>query len=134
MWALLGTIEQSKDKWICLQVASSVDICNEIVSDIECMTPITPQDKKTWKSQFHRDGVFDVIYGLDVRCQKYRNICERFDYFCIVLIDHKEYLKGIDTTGYDPMKYAEVKFAYDTQAFYWNPIKKEFDILKRLEK
>lgn len=128
-WALLGGIE--KNQWICLQVASAGNISNEIISDIKCMLPLTSKDTRTWKSQFH-ENVFEVRYGLDVRCQKYRNMFERFNNFCIIIIKPKLYLKDIHNT-YDPVKYAEVNYAYDAQALYWNAIKEEHEILKIIQ-
>lgn len=129
VWALLGRIKNKR--WICLQVASASNISKEIISDIECMLPLTSKDTKPWKSQFHKN-VFVVQYGLDVRCQKYRDMFYRFHNFCIIIIEPKTYLKDTNKT-YDQVKYSEVKYAYDTQALYWNAIKEEHEILKGIQ-
>lgn len=52
----------------------------------------------------------------------------RFNDFCIILLNVEKYLKIIDTRNFDPINYAEVKFAYDTKSLYWRPnyFKKEF--------
>lgn len=128
VWALLSEIE--KNQWICLQVGSSSNISKEIISDIKCMLPLTPQDTRQWKSQFH-EQVFEVQYGLDVRCQKYRDMFNRFNNFCIIIIEPKTYLEDSNTNNL--VKYAEVKYAYDTQALYWNAIKEEYEILREFK-
>ncbi|WP_394526889.1 hypothetical protein [Lacrimispora sp. JR3] len=129
VWALLGGTE--KNQWICLQVASASNISEEIISDIKCMLPITSKDTRPWKSQFH-EKVFVVQYGLDVRCQKYRDMFERFSSFSIIIIEPKTYLKDSNNI-YNSVKYAEVKYAYDTQALYWNAIKEEHEILRKIQ-
>lgn len=128
IWALLG--KTNKDELICLQVASAKDISKEIVADIKCMLPLSVKDTKPWKSKFH-ENVFEAKYGLDVRCQKYRDMFERFDNFSIIIIEHEIYLKNIDCI-FNPIKYAEVKYAYDTKALYWNAIKEEHEILRNI--
>ena len=130
IWALFGG--KNEGRWICLQVASSFNIKKEIISDIKCMMPLTKEDTKQWSSVFHSD-IFPVQYGMDVRCQKYRDMYKRFNSFCIVVINSKKYIKDRDIKEFDLVKYAEVKFAYDTKALYWNPIKEEWNILHILE-
>lgn len=129
-WALLGGILD--DEFICLQVASASNISKEIIADIKCMLPLDKNDTKSWNSKFH-DNVFTVQYGWDVRCQKYRDMYARFKKFCIISIDPKIYLKNTDIGEYNLVKYTEVKYAYDTLALYWNPIKEEHKILRDVE-
>ena len=135
VWALFGS--NIPDKYICLQVASSSTIAREIISDIKCMIPFDEnKDIKSWKGTFYDKEIFKVKYGLDARCQKYNNMYEQFNDFCIVLINAEKYLKNIDTGNFDPINYAEVKFANDTKLLYWrlNSFKKESEILKEIQR
>ncbi len=127
VWALLGG--EKKNKWICLQVASANNIQKEIISDIKCMLPLKKDDRKQWSSKFH-SNIFKVQYGMDVRCQKYRDMCEHFDFFRIIVINPEEYIKGNNNGEFDLIKYTEVKFAYETKALYWNPFNEEHKILE----
>lgn len=136
VWALFGSNE-NEERWICLQVGGSQNIINEIVADIKAMLPLNEDDKKYWSSEFH-SNIFEVHYGLDVRCQKYRNMFENFDRFCVVLIDSQKYLEGINyLSEIDKLdkldKYAEVVYAYETKALYWNPFGGEYHILTHIK-
>lgn len=134
LWALLGGMK--RDEYICLQVGHSSSVAKEITSDLQCMLPFDEtKDVKSWSSQFHQ-SLFQVKYGFDVRCQKYNDMYNRFAYFCLILIECNDYLKNVETKQYDLIQFAEVKFAFDTKALYWNPnpfnqekaILNEFDI------
>lgn len=131
-WALLGKNSQTDDKWVCLQCASSKNIASEIAADIKCMLPIDENDDILWNSHFHK-GVFRAEYARNIRCQKYRDMLDKFPVMCFVIIDHEKFLSDTDTGGYGRLDYAETKFAYDTQSLYWKPIKDQYKILKILE-
>lgn len=113
---------------VCLQVASAGDIVIEIANDLCSMQPVCEADTKSWGSGLHKN-VFDVTYGLDARCQKYRNMFENYKEFYVVSIDHIKFLKGIETFKFDEEKYAEVLFANMTRSLYWKPLKKANKVL-----
>lgn len=127
LWALFGFIDSVH--MVCLQVASAGDIVTEIVNDLCSMQPVCEADTKSWGSGLHKK-VFDVTYGLDSRCQKYRNMFENYKGFYVVSIDHLKFLKGTETFKFDEEKYAEVLFANMTRSLYWKPFGVENKILK----
>ena len=129
LWALFGYIDA--EKMICLQVASADDIVTEIVKDLCSMQPVCDGDTKSWGGGLHKK-VFDVTYGLDSRCQKYRNMHDNYDDFYVVSIDHELFTEKNKMKKYDTLKQAEVLFAYKTQALYWVPYGEEYKILNEI--
>ena len=127
-WVILGKNEQTDDEWVCLQCASSKNIASEIAADIKCMLPIDENDDILWNSYFHKE-IFTAQYARNVRCQKYRDMLERFPVLCFAVIDHEKYLAGTDTKGYGKLDYAEAKFAFDTKSVYWKPVKDSINFL-----
>ena len=127
LWALFGFIDSVN--MVCLQVASAGDIVTEIANDLCSMQPICEADTKSWGSGLHKK-VFDVTYGLDSRCQKYRNMFESYKEFYVVSIDHLKFLGKTETYIFDKVKFAEVMFADMTCSLYWKPFGEENKILK----
>ena len=129
LWALFGFIDDAN--MICLQVASADDIVTEITNDLCNMQPVCEADTKSWGSGLHKK-VFDVTYGLDSRCQKYRNMFENYKKFYVVSIDHELFVANDKLEKYNTLKQAEVLFAYKTQALYWVPFGEEYTILNEI--
>jgi hypothetical protein len=127
LWALFGFIDSVN--MVCLQVASAGDIVTEITNDLCSMQPICEADTKSWGSGLHKK-VFTVTYGLDTRCQKYRNMFESYEGFYVVSIDHLKFLGRTETSKFDKVKFAEVMFAAMTCSLYWKPFGEENKILK----
>lgn len=127
LWALFAFIDDMN--MICLEVASADDIATEIVKDLCSMQPICDDDTKSWAGKLHKK-IFDVTYGLDFRCQKYRNMYDNYNGFYVVSIDHLMILGKTETYTYDKVKYAEVMIAYMTRSLYWKPFGEESKILK----
>lgn len=127
LWALFGFIDDVN--MICLQVASADDIATEIVKDLCRMQPICDEDTKSWGGKLHKK-IFDVTYGLDSRCQKYRNMYDPYNGFYVVSIDHLKILGKTETYKYDKVKYAEVMIADMTRSLYWKPFGEENKILE----
>ena len=135
LWAIFGK-GNGIDNWTCLHVGSSKNIKSELLKIFTLM--ISEPEKKEESTTFHKD-VYDFCTHMDKKSQKYRsmyNLCEKFDIF---EIDVHKYLEGIDTGEHDRVEYAEVKFAYETKALYWNPApamngNKEKEIYKNIIK
>lgn len=132
VWALLG--KNKSNNYICLQVGSSTSIIDKIILDLKCMLPFDKKkDTKHWSSKFHKN-VLDVEYGKDAKCQKYNHMFEHFTDFCIITVDSDKYLEDVDVKDFNKDNYAEVMFACETKARYWNPnsFKKEYQIMEEL--
>ena len=132
-WVLLGKNEQTDGEWVCLQCATSKNIASEIAADIKCMLPVDENDDILWNSYFHKE-IFTAQYARNVRCQKYRDMLEKFGTVCFVVIDHEEYLGDTDTNGIGRLSFAEAKFAFDTKSVYWKPVKDEYKALEIIER
>lgn len=127
LWALFGFIDSVNV--VCLQVASADDIVTEIANDLCRMQPVCAADTKAWGSGLHKK-VFNVTYGLDARCQKYRDMYDSYDGFYVVPIDYQKFLGKTETYTFDKVKFAEVMFANMTCSLYWKPFGEESKILK----
>ncbi|MCH5345434.1 MAG: hypothetical protein J1E64_15545 [Acetatifactor sp.] len=117
LWAIFGK-GKGIDNWTCLHVGSSKDIKSELLEIFKLMISEPKEKKKS--TTFHKE-VYDFWTYMDKTSQKYRsmyNLCKKFVVF---EIDIHKYLEGIDTGKYGRVEYAEVKFAYETKALYWNP-------------
>jgi 8-oxo-dGTP diphosphatase len=90
LWALFGFVDSVN--MVCLQVASAGDIVTEIANDLCSMQPVCEADTKSWGSGLHKK-VFNVTYGLDSRCQKYRDMYDHYDGFYVVSIDHLKFVE-----------------------------------------
>lgn len=117
LWALWGKTKNSKE-WICLEVGSSKDIKKEIRSDLSLMISKPEQVKKS--SAFYSE-VFEYMTYMDRTSCKYRKIYEICDSFEWFEIDIDKYLQNRDFSGYNKVNYAEVSYAYETRALFWNP-------------
>lgn len=99
-------------------LGSSKNIVAEIKTVITRMLSL--REKKRWYGYFNKDMyLFEADYGLDVACQKYKDMYERFDEFRFILIDHDKYLLGCNFDDKDyKIKYAEIKYAKYSKALY----------------
>jgi len=129
LWALFGFIDPVN--MVCLQVASASDIVTEIANDLCSMQPVCAADTKSWGSVLHKK-VFKVTYGLDSRCQKYRDMYDNYEGFYVVSIDHDLFVASQKLKKENTLKYAEVLFAYKTNALYWVPFGEEYTILNEI--
>lgn len=137
-WLIYGKKENDNEE--CLQVASSNDIWTEMKQDTKAMI-YEPTNKIRRDTYFYKD-VFDTYqcrYTNPIYYDMFNNYSEL--YFYILKVD--EYLKKLDieeqkyiaeNTDSERAKanFAEVWFAYQTMAVYWNPFGKENNILKHI--
>lgn len=116
LWAIFG--RKDTDKWFCLQVGSSFNICSEIRENLNAM-----KSKPTCiaKSTFFHDNVYSFNTYMDKHSVKYRAMYDKCKQFIIYEIDVSKYLKDVDCRTYDKVNYAEVMFAVETKAMFWNP-------------
>lgn len=117
LWALFGKNEEF-EKWVCLEVGSSQNIRNEIVYDLKLMVETPYEVSKD--SAFYKD-VFKFRTYSDRQSCKYRAIIEMYKEFCWCEIDVSEYVDIQDINSWNTINYAEVKFAFETKAIFWNP-------------
>lgn len=118
LWAIFGNNSNDSDDWFCLEVGSSININIELKENLNAMKSKPSRPKKS--TLFHKD-VYEFDTYMDKHSVKYRamyNMCENF---IIYEINVDKYLKNIDYGSYDPINYAEVKFAWETKAMFWNP-------------
>ena len=118
-WALCGR-RQNENNYVVLQVASSNEMIKEIKRDLNRMMPFITDDSDTWNSYFYKD-IFDVRYRQDHVSQKYQNMYNLFDVFCVVIADCSKCLKDVDFEKGKEAQYMEVKIACDYRAVYWWP-------------
>ena len=116
LWAIFG--RKDTDKWFCLQVGSSINIYKEIRENLNAMIS---EPTCIEKSTFFHDNVYSFNTYMDKRSVKYRAMYDKCEQFIIYEIDVSEYLKDEDCGKYDEVNYAEVMFAYNTKAMFWNP-------------
>lgn len=128
VWALYGSDNQ--DNWICLQVASkeTEDVVSEIIYDIESMHRDNLINERSWRSKFHKN-VFKANYDYicsDIVHQKYQLMKDKFDNLMIVIIDIDLVLTDSEVGDLGSKnKYAEVKYACETEPLFWNAFGKE---------
>lgn len=135
LWSLWGKT-RNNEEWICLEVGSSKDIKKEIRSDLSLMISKPEQIKKS--SAFYSE-VFEYMTYMDRTSCKYRKIyeiCNSFEWF---EIDIDKYLENRDFSGYNKVNYAEVSYAYEMRALFWNPSpavngNQEMKILEKIAK
>lgn len=68
---------------------------------------------------------------MDKKSVKYRSMYDLCKEFIVYEIDIPRYIKDTDVNEYNAVSYAEVKFAYETKALYWNPAPKMQDNQER---
>lgn len=135
LWGLFGR-DRKDDEWVCLEVGSSNDIKSEIVANLRLMLNTREQ---VWKcSEFHRDRqLFEFWTYSDRQSYKYRKISQICKEFRWCEIDIDKYLKDDKEYPNNIINYAEVKYALETKALFWNPApatngNKEKEILNHL--
>jgi dephospho-CoA kinase len=151
LWALFGK-KASKDEAVCLQVGASIEGREEIKQDIEKMqdsnySVTDANDMTAVNTQFYTD-VYYIPCDKDKRVEKtryqYRKIKEDYAELMFYKIDIDKYLAVDDMKienehvreifNLSKAYYAETKFAFDTQAIYWNAYRSGvgMDTLKQL--
>lgn len=133
VWALFG---YEKD-WTCLQVAKSIDIFSEIIDDIKLMynDEVSLVDYSMWTITKNTEFYLDTYRVKETTKNKsyymYRIIKNKYSKFKVCVLDIDKYL-GInnidseinnnvsDIISLGKGHFAEAKFAYETQAIYWN--------------
>ncbi len=135
LWGFWGKVEDNK--WVCLEVGSSTNICKEICEIIGLMGSEQNETGKT--GYFHDDvKVYKFMCYSDKNSRKYRRVNELFNDFMWVEIVIDKYLKNIEIGEFNRVNYAEVKYAKDYAALIWNPApamgnNQEKEILKKFE-
>lgn len=129
LWILLA--EMNDSSWRCIEVGSSNDIKGEICSDIDCMAHNRSDTSKGGFLHKGKEIYKAYTYADKVSC-KYRYINENFDHFMWFEVEIDKFLEGINTGIHDRVSYAEVKCAVDYKALLWNPVSKEWTILKEV--
>lgn len=137
LWALFGSKKEELE-FECPQVGASIDGCKEIDEDIQKMldekyslTGKTRIKQKPVNTQFY-EGVYYIPCndGAEKSKYQYRKIKEDYEELYFYRIDIDKYL-GVDVTqikdthirdvfNLSKAYYAETKFAFETQALYWN--------------
>ena len=117
LWAIFGK-KNEKAAWQCIQVGSSKNINAEIKGILYSMIS-TPKEIKQ-DTTFHKD-VYTFYSYMDKLSVKYREIYRQYNNFFLCKVDVEKVLEDINIEQYDPVNYAEVKFAYDNKALLWNP-------------
>lgn len=133
LWALFGKTDLD-EKFVCLQVGASIDGRHEIKGDIAKMNDLVCDVLSSGRSidtQFYTDVYFvEDNKGIDKSTYQYRKIKENYKTLIFYKIDINKYLQVKDSEITNPhvrkifnlskAYYAETKFAFDTQAMYWN--------------
>lgn len=117
LWAIFGNGKEI-ERWTCLEVGSSQNIKSELREILRLMISEPQIVKKA--TTFHKD-VYEFCTYKDKASVKYRAMYQLCEEFVVYEIDVREYLAGTDIEKYDSVNYAEVKFACETRALYWNP-------------
>lgn len=115
LWAIFGRKENA---WQCIQVGSSKNAYREIK---EILYYMISEPKESPKSTFFHKNVYTFYSYMDKLSVKYRTVYKKYDEFFVCKVNVEEVLKGIDIGCYNPINYAEVKFAWDHKALLWNP-------------
>jgi len=145
LWALLGKTDQKAKKWICIEVGHSKDIQSEIRSDMKAM--FWEPETICVDTAFH-EKAYSYPLHMEKTNFKYRTINRRFARFKLILINVDDYLQedlvkssGITLPEDEEGRYqlAEVLFAMETKALFWNPAPKmngnrEREFLEKLGK
>ena len=126
LWAIFGKGEGNNNKlpnvdfnkWICLEVGSNENIKSELRGILNDM--ISKPGKISKSSTYHPNlKLYEFNTYMDRASIKYRTMFDMCNQFVIYEIDVDEYIKENGT--YDIVNYAEVKFAHDNKALFWNP-------------
>ena len=133
LWGLFGKNDVDKE-FTCLQVGASIDGRNEIEKDIDKMLDSdynVISSGEAINTQFYTDVYFvPDKKSIDKSKYQYRKIKEDYNTLFFCKIDINEYLQVDDSEianehirnifNLSKAYYAETKFAFDTQAIYWN--------------
>lgn len=117
LWTIFGK-GKGIDNWTCLEIGSSKDIKSEIRQMLNLM--ISKSERQDVKTTFH-EKVYSFCTYKDKKSIKYQSMYRLCKEFVVYEIDVPKYLNGIDAGKYNEVEYAEVKFACETEALYWNP-------------
>lgn len=120
LWTIFGK-GKGIDNWTCLHVGSSRDIKKELNGILKLM--VSRSEKLRKSTIFHKD-VYELCTYMDKASVKYRSMYKLCKEFVVYEIDVPTYLKSTDAEKYSNVEYAEVKFACETKALYWNPAPK----------
>ena len=120
LWTIFGK-GNGIDNWTCLHVGSSRDIKFELKGILKLMVS---RSEKLRKSTIFHKNVYELWTYMDKASVKYRSMYNLCEEFVVYEIDVPTYLKSTDAEEYSNVEYAEVKFAYETKALYWNPAPK----------
>ncbi|MDE6254239.1 MAG: hypothetical protein K2M78_16670 [Lachnospiraceae bacterium] len=120
LWTIFGKGNRIAN-WTCLHVGSNRDIKSELHGILNLMVSRTEEIEKA--TIFH-ESVYELCTYMDKQSQKYRSMYDLCNEFVVYEIDVPTYLKDTDVEEYNTIEYAEVKFAYETKALYWNPAPK----------
>lgn len=135
LWALLGKTDPNAKKWICIEVGHGENILEELRKDIKAM--FLEPELFTADTAFH-DNVYSYLLHMEKLNFKYRAINRRFVRFKLIQIKIDDYLEGrkkvIKNCGIaltkgkkgneikeEKAQLAEVLFANEAQALFWNP-------------
>ena len=117
LWALFG--KNDEESWVCLQVGATIgSIIEEIESDSVLMKEENEDDAERRKYRYkkiHNDYEKLAFYSINI--DAYLGLEERDD--CKII---KEII------AISKMNYAEAKFAFETQAIYWNALRCGIDM------
>lgn len=140
-WALFGIDDKSNVE--CLQVASSNNVSKEIKCDVKAMVA-EPFDKFYLDTYFY-ENVFET-YQCRYSNPLYNDMFKKYMQLTFYTIEVDKYLSEkekkfcLELLGNTDSSverkyanYAEVKFAYETQAIYWNPFGIEYKILEQIK-
>lgn len=120
LWTIFGK-GNGIDNWTCLHVGSSRNIKSELNDILKLMVS---ESKKLKKNTTFHEEVYELQSYMDKASVKYRSMYNLCKEFIVYEIDVPTYLKDTDGEEYNRVEYAEVKFANETRALYWNPAPK----------
>lgn len=141
LWALFG--KNDEESWVCLQVGATIgSIIEEIESDIVLMKEENEDDAEkefiSVNTQFY-ENTYEVPKGKarDRRKYRYKKIHNDYEKLAFYSINIDAYL-GLEERddckiikemiAISKMNYAEAKFAFETQAIYWNALRCGIDM------
>lgn len=113
------------------------DVVTEIIYDIESMHRDNLIKERSWRSKFHKN-VFKANYEYicsDIVHQKYQLMKDKFVNLMIVIINSDFVLTDSEVGDLGSKnKYAEVKYACETEPLFWNAFGKEHIMVKQFTK
>lgn len=135
--------KNDEESWVCLQVGATIgSIIEEIESDIVLMKEENEDDAEkefiSVNTQFY-ENTYEVPKGKarDRRKYRYKKIHNDYEKLAFYSINIDAYL-GLEERddckiikeiiAISKMNYAEAKFAFETQAIYWNALRCGIDM------